>query len=71
MKWDYWNNWKREVNENYLVTTGEIMHYLENSDYTIKYKKPFILEYLRNKIKTAFDYEIKSNTHIKIILELL
>jgi len=68
MKWNYWNNYKREVNEEYLVTTGEIMGHINRSDYNIKYKKAFVLEYLRDYVKDLTDVTITTPTHIKLIL---
>ena len=73
MKLDYWNNWEREVHENYLGIFVDDFFKKMNSVgkglYTVDHWETFTLQYLKNKIKKEFDYDINSPTHIKVLLK--
>jgi hypothetical protein len=72
LKWHFWNNWQREVNENYLGITTEDFFKKVNSaggkHYDIAYWQPFVLRYLQNWVEEQVDYKISSPTHIKMLL---
>jgi hypothetical protein len=74
MKDDFWHNWEREVNENYLGITKEEFFKKINSaggqNYKVEYYKPFTLTYLKNKVKKDYDFDITVPTHIKLLLKL-
>lgn len=75
MKWDYWNNWKREVNENYLGVKVEDffrkLHTAGKGKYKVDYWEPFTLRYLKDKVKDLIGFDIKSSTHIKVLLKVI
>jgi len=73
MKWNYWDNWDREVHEDYLGIKVENFFKKLNSVgrglYEVKYWQPFTLQYLKNYVLDLIDYEIKSTTHIKVLMK--
>lgn len=69
LKYQYTDNWAREVHENYLpITRSDLLSRIPDN-YDIVYQEHFVLPYLYNQVKKDFDIEIKDNTHLKIILK--
>ena len=71
LKYKYIENWKREVNENYLPVSLETVKKKIPSTYKISYIDSFILPHLHNQVKKDFDVDIDHTTHTKIIIENL
>jgi len=69
LKYKYIENWEREKKENYFPLTNAELISLVPDEYEIIFCDKFILEYTRNQIKKDFDYDVKYNTHIKLILK--
>lgn len=69
LKYDYEENWDRELRENYVPITLETLKKKIPSNFTITYEDSFLLEYLKNKVKKDFGIEIKSTTHSKLIIK--
>lgn len=71
-KYRYIKNWKREKDEIYFpidIEEFEKKLYLIIPNYSIIYKKHYILPYLKNKIKEDFDIDLVDNTHINFIFK--
>ncbi|MGV9141488.1 MAG: class I SAM-dependent methyltransferase [Promethearchaeota archaeon] len=68
LKYDYIDNWEREVRENYFPILREEMLKKIPDEYDIEFSEHFILPFLRNKIRKDFGIELKDNTHLKLIL---
>lgn len=68
LKYRYVENWNRESKENYFPITLEELKALIPNKYEIMYEKHYALEWTKNKVYEDFGYEIKDNTHIKMIL---
>lgn len=71
LKYKYVDNWKREVNENYLPVSLETVKKKIPNTYRISYIDSFILPYLHDQVKKDFDVDIDHTTHTKIIIENL
>jgi hypothetical protein len=73
LKWNFWSNWDREVHEHYLgIYIDEFfkkMNKVSNRVYKPVHYNEFVLSYLRNWVKEQIGYEIKSPTHVKILLK--
>jgi len=73
MKDNYWDNWEREVAEDYLgVTIDEFFQKINThakKAYEVDFWEPFTLIYLKNAISKAYGYDIHVPTHIKMILK--
>lgn len=69
LKYKYTDNWAREVKENYLPISVEYLKSLIPDTYEIVYEEEYVLPFLKDQIKKDFDYEIKDNTHIKLLLK--
>jgi len=69
LKYQYVDNWSREVRENYLPISLEWLKTKIPSSYRIKYEKDFILDYLQQSVKKDFGIDIKHSTHTKMIIE--
>ena len=69
MKYRYTENWEREKRENYFPITKEELIALIPKNYEIVYHAEYALDWTKNKIKEDFGYELKDNTHIKLILK--
>lgn len=69
LKYDYIDNWEREVKENYLPITREELLKTIPDEYNIEFHEHFILPYIKNKVKRDFNIELKDNTHIKLVLK--
>lgn len=70
LKYRYVENWDRESKENYFPITLEELKRLIPENYEIIYENHYALEWTKNKAYEDFGYEIKDNTHIKLILKL-
>lgn len=70
MKYRYTHNWTREVRENYLPISYDIILDLLSDTYEIEYIDKFTLPFLHDKVLEDFGVDIKDTTHIKIILKL-
>ena len=69
LKYSYTHNWNREVRENYLGLTLEQLHRLIPDNYEVTYEDHFTLPYIAWQIKKDFNIELRTPTHIKIILK--
>jgi len=70
MKYRYVENWKRERDENYFpITVEELMGIIPKDKYKIVHWEPYTLKWVKFRVFKDFKYEIKDNTHIKVILE--
>lgn len=68
MKYNYTENWDREVRENYLPLTNESMRDKINKEkYDVVMYYPYTLSYLKNKVMEDFGIEITDTTHVKMI----
>lgn len=69
LKYRYTKNWKREVAENYLgYSTDAIINNL-SSNYSVVYRKDYILPFLYDTVKKDFEIELKNTTHTQLILK--
>lgn len=68
LKYRYEENWERERAENYFPITIEELLALIPDTYEIVYLNHFALKWTRDKVAEDFGYEIKDNTHVKLIL---
>jgi cytochrome b involved in lipid metabolism len=69
LKYRYIKNWKREVAENYLgYSTDAIINNL-SSNYSVVYRKDYILPFLYDTVKKDFEIELKNTTHTQLILK--
>jgi len=72
-KWNYWDNWDREVNERYFdMKTEDLfrkLHRVGNAKYSVTYWEPFTLQYMKNYVKEICDYDINISTHIKVLFK--
>ena len=68
LKYKYVENWKREVNENYLpISTTKFFEIMPN-DYEVVIYNRYALPYLVDSVKKDFGIEISDDTHVKILL---
>lgn len=68
LKYQYDDNWEREVHENYFPIYREQMLSQVPDAYDIVFHEHFVLPYLAKVVKKDFGIELKENTHIKLIL---
>ena len=68
LKYDYVENWNREVRENYIPLLREELLRKIPDKYNIDFHEHFTLPYIKNKVKNDFNIELKDKTHIKLIL---
>lgn len=69
LKYEYTDNWEREVNENYLPVSLETLKNKIPNNYNIIFEEDFILPYLKDKVKRDFDIDLIHSTHSKLILK--
>ena len=69
LKYRYTDNWARENAECYVPISVEQLKALIPANYEIVYEEEYILPFLKNQVKLDFGYEIKDNTHIKLLLK--
>ena len=70
LKYRYVENWNREVRENYLGYSVEDIIKNIGTDYSLIYRKDYILPFLRDKIKEDFSIELSAPTHTNLIFKL-
>ena len=68
LKYKYTDNWARENAECYIPISIEQLKALIPDTYEIVYEEEYVLPFLKEQVKKDFDYEIKDNTHIKLLL---
>lgn len=68
LKYQFTENWDREVKENYLPVALETIYKKIPNDYKILYESNFILPYLKDKVKKDFDIDILHTTHTKMVV---
>jgi len=68
LKYRYRENWDRESVENYFPITSEELLKLVPDNYKIIHLEEYPLDWTKNNIKETFGYDIKDNTHIKLLL---
>lgn len=69
LKYKYIQNWDREVRENYFpIYVEELLDKIPNN-YRIIFQDTFTLPYTAWQIRKDFRFDLKENTHIKLILE--
>jgi hypothetical protein len=69
LKYRYKNNWERELNENYLpLTVEKILE--EFSHKEIVYQNHYLLPFLKDRVKTDFNIDLKEATHLQLIVKL-
>ena len=69
LKYKYTDNWARENAECYIPISIEQLKALIPDTYEIVYEEEYVLPFLKEQVKKDFGYEIKDNTHIKLILK--
>ncbi len=69
MKYQYTDNWEREVRENYLPITAEELFALMPTEYECVYYCHETLPYLAHCVKRDFDISLKMKTHAKILFK--
>ena len=69
LKYKYTDNWARENAECYIPISVEQLKALIPANYEIVYEEEYVLPFLKNQVKLDFGYEIKDNTHIKLLLK--
>lgn len=69
LKYRYKDNWKREVEENYLPISLQTLNQKIPTTYKKVYESNYIYDYLKQIIKQDFDITINGSTHTKMILE--
>lgn len=68
LKKDYVENWKRELGENYFFfSVDDVELCMQNVGYSQIYLRHWVLPYFKNKIKQEYNYDIKYNTHYKMV----
>ncbi len=69
LKYKYTENWEREVRENYLGLSLEALLKIIPGEYEITFLNHFTLPYIAWQIKKNYEIDLKTPTHIKIILK--
>jgi len=69
LKYNYTNNWQREVRENYFPMTISELRSKIPSNYSIVYEKNFILKYILDQVRNDFGIELRHPTHTKMIIK--
>lgn len=69
LKYKYTDNWARENAECYIPISIEQLKALIPDTYEIVYEEEYVLPFLKEQVKKDFGYEIKDNTHIKLLLK--
>jgi hypothetical protein len=69
LKYRYYENWEREVRENYIPVSREQFFLNITDEYDVIFHEHFILPFLKNKVMEDFGIELKDNTHLKLILK--
>ncbi len=69
LKYSYTQNWEREVHENYLGLSLEQLMRLIPDTYRVTYREHYTLPFTAWQVQRDFGIELKTPTHIKIILQ--
>jgi SAM-dependent methyltransferase len=69
LKYKYTKNWERENNENYVPISLETLLKKIPSNYSIKYKRSYLLDILKDKVKEDFDVTLDHPTHLQMLIE--
>lgn len=69
LKYSYTQNWEREVRENYVALSLEKFLERVPADYRVTYFDHYTLPYTAWRVKKDFGIELKTPTHVKVILE--
>ena len=69
LKYSYTQNWEREVRENYLGLSLEELTALIPDTYRVTYSEHYTLPFVAWQVKRDFGINLKTHTHIKMILE--
>ena len=69
LKYSYTQNWQREVRENYVGLTREEFLKLIPKGYHITYFDHYTLPYIAWQVKKDYGIELKTPTHMKVILK--
>lgn len=69
LKYKYTKNWARENNENYVPISLETLLKKIPSNYTIKYQKSYLLDFLKQKVEEDFGVIIDHPTHLQMLIE--
>jgi len=69
LKYQYLDNWKREVCENYLPFGVEDILGRFKETHQLLYFEHFTLPWLKNKVKEDFGVDLTERTHYKMVLE--
>lgn len=69
LKYSYTHNWEREVRENYLGLSVEDLMKLIPDDYRVTYQEHYTLPYVAWQVKKDFGIDLRTPTHIKMVLE--
>lgn len=68
LKYRYYDNWDRELIENYVPITKETLERKIPNGWTKVYYEAFTLPFLKRQVDHDFDIELKDETHIKLLL---
>lgn len=71
LKYRYMENWHREVKENYMPVYREHLLSSFPDNYRVLYHEHYVLPYIRNHVVRDFGIELKDNTHLKLVLEMV
>lgn len=70
LKYTYKENWATERGEDYFSGNVRwLAEYLSAHGFKLKYCKHYILPYKRKRVKLDFNYQMRINTHVKVILD--
>ena len=69
LKYKYTTNWAREVRENYVPLSVEAFYALIPDTYRVVYAEHVTLPYLAWQVRKDFSIELRTPTHLKIILQ--
>lgn len=69
LKYKYTDNWARENAECYIPISVEYLKSMIPDTYEIVYEEEYVLPFLKEQVEKDFGYEIKDNTHIKLLLK--
>jgi len=69
LKYDYKENWNREVLENYFPVSLETIKSKIPSGWKITYENHYVYQPIADKVKRDWNIELKYPTHLKMIVE--
>ncbi len=71
LKYRFVDNWDREVNENYLPISLELLRSKLPSGYKIIHEEDFLLPFLKQQVRKDFNLDLIHSTHTKMIIRNL